>query len=92
MRKTTQLELDEKWMGGYRHGVRDCVGDYECGLRLKEGTLEDLVDKAGYKLRSISWHSDGRVIAKTGKTAKNPKKIYSGKTVQEAMRKLLEDN
>ena len=25
--------LTDCWLAGYRCGTRDCVGDYECGLR-----------------------------------------------------------
>ena len=54
--------------------------------------LEALIDVAGKNLRSISWHSDGRVIAKSGASAKNPRKLYTGSTPQKAILKLIEDN
>lgn len=54
--------------------------------------LEALIDVAGKDLRSISWHSDGRVIAKSSAGAKNPRKLYSGPTPQKALLKLVEDN
>lgn len=54
--------------------------------------LEALIDVAGKNLRSISWHSDGRVIAKSGAGARNPRKLYTGETPQKALLKLIEDN
>ena len=41
--------------------------------------LESLIETACPDLREITFHSDGRVIAKTGGKAKNPKKLYSAK-------------
>ena len=43
-------------------------------------------------LREIVWHSDGRIIAKTGGGAKFPKRLYGGKTAEEALEKLIEAN
>ena len=53
--------------------------------------LEDYIAVAGFDLRSLSWHTDGRIIAKTGKEATIPKKLYSGKTPQGALEKLIKD-
>jgi hypothetical protein len=55
-------------------------------------TLEELIEKAGYDLRSISWHTDGKVIAKTGNYAPKSKKLYTGKTATQALEKLIKDN
>lgn len=41
--------------------------------------LEDLIEVCSPELREITFHSDGRVIAKTGGKAKHPKKLYSAK-------------
>ena len=57
----------------------------------REG-IEELIKLCGRNLRSISWHSDGRVIAKAGAGAKNPRKLYSAYTPKEALEKLLKDN
>ena len=54
--------------------------------------LEELIKLAGRDLRSISWHSDGRVMAKSGAGAKHPRKIYSAKTATKALEKLIKDN
>lgn len=54
--------------------------------------LEQLIKEAGNNLRSISFHTDGRVIAKTGNYAPKPKKLYTGKTASEAVIKLIKDN
>ena len=51
--------------------------------------LETLIERALPDLRSLSWHTDGRVIAKTGASAANPKKLYSAKTTHEALTKLI---
>lgn len=58
----------------------------------KEITLTDLIRIAGRDLRSLSWHSDGRVIAKSGAGAKHPRKIYSSDTPEDALSKLILDN
>lgn len=61
-------------------------------------TLEDLIVLALPNIREIVFHSDGRIIAKTGGKAPHPKKLYSGKggTEKEKMRnavlKLIKDN
>lgn len=55
-------------------------------------TVEQLIAEAGYLLREITFHTDGRIIAKTGSSAPHPKKLYSGKTVTEALQKLINDN
>lgn len=64
--------------------------------------LEQLIETAGHDLREIVWHSDGRVVAKTGGGAKFPKKLYSSHTpkglfsyvalAEEAMEKLVKEN
>lgn len=55
-------------------------------------TLEDLVQVAQPHLRQIVWHSDGRVVAKSGARAPKPKKLYNGSTAREAVAKLIDDN
>lgn len=60
--------------------------------------MEELILKALPELRAITFHSDGRVISKTGGRAKFPKKLYSGsgKTTSEkivsSLLKLLNEN
>lgn len=61
--------------------------------------LETLINQACPDLREITFHSDGRVIARTGGRAKNPKKLYTGKgegktwseKAEEAISKLIKD-
>ena len=60
--------------------------------------LEDLINKAFPDLRSICFHSDGRVVVKTGGRAKHPKKLYGSKKkglptdrLEEALKKLLKE-
>lgn len=57
----------------------------------KEADLELLTTIARPDLRSLSWHTDGRVIAKTGANATNPKKLYSGLDAKTAVYKLIKD-
>ncbi len=76
-----------------------------CLERAEESlSLEELIDLTSPDLREITFHSDGRVIAKTGGRAKNPKKLYGSKTsknlgglpnsqkAKEVLIKLLKDN
>lgn len=51
-------------------------------------TLSELIEACGYDLRSISFHTDGRVIAKTGVRAKCPKKLFTGTNPTHAVAKL----
>lgn len=53
---------------------------------------EELVNLCLPNLREVVWHTDGRITAKTGANAPKPKKLYSGKTVNEALLKLWTDN
>lgn len=47
-----------------------------------------LIQRAGYKFRSISFHTDGRWIAKGAR--KNHKwRLFNGKTPHEAIEKLI---
>ena len=57
-----------------------------------EATIQQLISTAGSILREITFHSDGRIIARTGGKAPHPKKLYSGKTIEEALTKLINDN
>jgi hypothetical protein len=43
----------------------------------------------GYKFRSLTYHSDGRWIAKTGKRSKPSNKLFKGKSAKEALLKML---
>jgi hypothetical protein len=61
-------------------------------MRVTDIPLEDLIATAGRTLRSLSWHSDGRVFAKSGAGAKYPRKLYSAKTPHEAIAKLIGEN
>lgn len=54
--------------------------------------LEALIRIAGDNLREIVWHTNGRVTAKSGANAKNPKKLYSSRTAFHAVSKLIADN
>lgn len=54
--------------------------------------LEALIRIAGYDLREIIWHSNGRVIAKSGRNAKHPNKLYASHTAHHALSKLIADN
>jgi len=69
----------------------------------KINSLEHIILKAFPDLREIVFHSDGRVMAKSGGGAKNPKKLYTirpqkgvlphyGEMAKEAVKKLMEDN
>ena len=49
--------------------------------------MKELLDKLGYKFRSLSLHSDGRWIAKAGR--KSGGYLVSGKTPEEALEKLF---
>jgi len=52
-------------------------------------TLEQLIDECGLGLRSLSKHSDGRWIAKGGKSVFPTGKLFTGKTHKEVITKLL---
>lgn len=55
-------------------------------------SLEILISIAGKSLRSISWHSDGRIICKSSAGATNPRKNYSSYDAKESLMKLIRDN
>jgi hypothetical protein len=68
-----------------------------------EERLEHLILMAYPDIREITFHSDGRVIAKTGARARQPKKLYAirpvkdvlphyGEMATEAVKKLIDDN
>jgi hypothetical protein len=59
---------------------------------LLQQSLEYLILLAGVNLREITFHSDGRIIAKTGGKAPFPKRLYPGKTAKEAVVKLILEN
>jgi len=52
-------------------------------------SLKQAIEKCGYGFRSLSLHSDGRWIAKSGAKAKPPSKLFTGTTPFEAVEKLL---
>lgn len=54
----------------------------ENSQKKKEPTLEILIDRAIPDLRELTFHSDGRVIARTGGKAKHPKRLYAAKLSQ----------
>jgi len=64
--------------------------------------IDELINFSCPELREITFHSDGRVIAKTGGRAKYPKRLYSSGKVNVdlpwdvktkiALRKLIEEN
>ena len=60
--------------------------------KLYQKSLENLIIISGLNLREIVFHSDGRIIAKTGGHALHPKKLYKGKTAKDAVIKLLLEN
>lgn len=53
--------------------------------------LDDLIKQCGMGFRSLSLHSDGRWIAKSGHRALPTKKLFNGRTPEEAVSKLLEE-
>lgn len=64
-------------------GEIDVILDY--GLDLKQ-----LLKECGTGFRSLSLHSDGRWIAKSGHNALPTKRLFVGKTAEEALCKLLQ--
>jgi len=50
--------------------------------------LKALLHNCGEGFRSLSLHSDGRWIAKSGHRALSTKKLFTGKTPEEALYKL----
>jgi len=54
--------------------------------------LSELIEACSFDLRSISWHSDGRVMAKSGAGAKHPRRIYTAKDPETAVAKLWLSN
>ena len=44
--------------------------------------IAELIDLASPDLREITFHTDGRVIAKTGARAKFPKRLYGSRTAK----------
>ena len=67
----------------------------------KNERLSNLLELCSPDLREITFHTDGRVIAKTGGRAKFPKKLYTAKSkelhhkadlVVEALEKLYKEN
>lgn len=68
---------------------RDCHLPFEVALEqytdsmynaIQTNNLSTIINTAYPDLREITFHSDGRVIAKSGGRAKNPKKLYTAKT------------
>lgn len=53
-------------------------------------SIEELLKECGMGFRSLSLHSDGRWIAKSGHRALPTHKLFVGKTPQEALEKLYE--
>lgn len=53
--------------------------------------LQELIDKCGMGFRSLSLHSNGKWIAKSGHRALLTKKLFGGKTAKEAVAKLLKE-
>lgn len=54
----------------------------------KENQLKALLNNCGTGFRSLSLHSDGRWIAKSGHRALPTKKLFTGKTPEDALYKL----
>lgn len=52
-------------------------------------TLDELIEACGMGFRSLSLHSNGKWIAKAGHRALPTKKLFTGKTAREAVKKLL---
>jgi hypothetical protein len=63
---------------------------YDSGYPSETESLElsSLIKACGYDLRSISFHSDGRVIAKSGARSKHPKCLFTGESIEDAVAKL----
>lgn len=51
--------------------------------------IEDLLKQCGMGFRSLSLHSDGRWIVKSGRKALPTNKLFIGRTPEEALIKLL---
>lgn len=69
----------------------------------RKHTLEEMLTLSRPHLREISFHTDGRVIAKTGASAPKPKKLYTARPAEgkaanygdlavHAITKLIKDN
>jgi ketosteroid isomerase-like protein len=60
--------------------------------------IETLLELCSPDLREIVFHTDGRVITKTGGRAKHPKKLYTGRhgslieKTAEALTRLYNEN
>jgi hypothetical protein len=65
------------------------VVDCENGCEKRFKTLEELIIECGYGLRSLSFHTDGRWIAKSGGSVLPKSKLFTGKNPREAIEKLL---
>ena len=51
--------------------------------------LTNILDACGYHFRSLTLHSDGRWVAKSGRNARPSNKLFTGKTAGDALFKLL---
>jgi hypothetical protein len=54
-----------------------------------EYNIGNILDACGFAFRSLSLHSDGRWIAKTGKRHRPSNKLFTGKTAGDALYKML---
>ena len=53
-------------------------------------TLKEIIDNCGYHFRSLSFHTDGRWIAKGGLKVFGHWKLFSSDTPEKACYKLLD--
>ena len=56
---------------------------------MNQYNIQNMLDACGYNFRSLSLHSNGRWIAKSGKSGKPFNKLFNGKTAGEALYKLM---
>lgn len=54
--------------------------------------IDGLIEQAKPYIREIVFHSDGRIATKTHGKAPHPKRLYTAKTLAEALKKLIKDN
>lgn len=65
---------------------------------IEDYSLEDLIFVASPHIRQIVFHSDGRIVARTGGRARYPKKLYGGSGIKNyeklrsAVMKLIKEN
>lgn len=76
----------EKELGQVYDDKLGIVNEVEDGIRVP--ALAELINACGMGFRSLSLHSDGRWIAKSGHRALPTKQMFTGKTAEESIAKL----